>query len=49
LVPILGKRSGYEENFSKRDECAKLGFPWVKCERNVSVSQRFHLLSPDQR
>lgn len=29
LVPILGKRSGYEDGFSKREECEKLGFGWV--------------------
>ena len=28
LVPILGKRSGYEEGFSKEEESSKLGFPW---------------------
>ena len=29
LVPILGKRSGYELDFSKRDECCKRGYPWT--------------------
>ena len=28
LVPVLGKRSGREPGFSKRDECRHLGFPW---------------------
>lgn len=29
LVPVLGKRSGYESGYSKRSECASLGFEWV--------------------
>jgi len=29
LVPILGKRSGYEEGYSKREECGKVGYEWV--------------------
>uniref|UniRef100_A0A7S4WDD1 Flavin reductase like domain-containing protein n=1 Tax=Ditylum brightwellii TaxID=49249 RepID=A0A7S4WDD1_9STRA len=30
LVPILGKRSGYEQNYSKRNECAKMTMKWLK-------------------
>jgi hypothetical protein len=29
VVPLLGKRSGYEKGYSKRLECAKLGIEWV--------------------
>lgn len=29
VVPVLGKRSGYEEGYSKRDECQKLGHGWI--------------------
>ena len=29
LVPVLGKRSGYEERYSKRDGCRRLGFDWI--------------------
>ena len=29
LVPVLGKRSGYEEGYSKYNECLELGFPWT--------------------
>ena len=29
LVPILGKRSGYEDGYDKRDECEGAGFGWV--------------------
>lgn len=29
LVPVLGKRSGYEAGYSKRSESAALGFEWV--------------------
>ena len=28
LVPVLGKHSGREHGFSKREECSSLGFPW---------------------
>lgn len=28
LVPVLGKHSGREPGYSKRDECHQLGFPW---------------------
>jgi len=30
LVPILGKRSGYESGYSKEEACHKAGFPWVE-------------------
>lgn len=29
LVPVLGKRSGYDEGYSKRNACRELGFDWV--------------------
>jgi len=29
LVPLLGKRSGYEEGYYKREECQKVGFTWI--------------------
>jgi hypothetical protein len=29
VVPVLGKRSGYEQGYSKRDECHKLGHTWI--------------------
>jgi Flavin reductase like domain len=42
LVPILGKRSGYEPQYSKRDECSALGFGWLnatlKCEHNLDTT-----------
>lgn len=28
LVPLLGKRSGYEEDYDKEEVCQKAGFPW---------------------
>jgi len=28
LIPILGKRSGYESDYSKEVECEKVGFNW---------------------
>ena len=30
LVSVLGKRSGFEEGYSKRDACRELGFDWVR-------------------
>jgi flavin reductase (DIM6/NTAB) family NADH-FMN oxidoreductase RutF len=30
LVPVLGKRSGYEQDFDKKEECSKLGFNWIR-------------------
>ena len=29
LVPLLGKRSGYEEDFSKRAACADANYSWI--------------------
>lgn len=30
LVPVLGKRSGYEwQNYSKKEACSQLGYGWV--------------------
>ena len=29
LVSILGKHSGHDESYSKQDQCALVGFPWV--------------------
>ena len=29
LVPILGKKTGWERNINKREECATLGYDWV--------------------
>ena len=29
LVPILGKRSGYEQDYDKEEECRKIGFTWM--------------------
>ena len=29
LVPLLGKRSGYEEGYSKREACQEIGLDWV--------------------
>lgn len=29
LVPVLGKQSGYDPAYSKQEECAQRGFPWV--------------------
>ena len=29
LVPVLGKQSGYDTAYSKQEECAQRGFPWV--------------------
>ena len=33
VVPILGKRSGYEEGFSKRDKCEKVGYKWISNDK----------------
>lgn len=30
LVPVLGKRSGYDEGYSKRKACRDLGYDWVR-------------------
>ena len=43
LVPVLGKRSGREPGFSKRDECSKLGFPWC-CSPSRQSNQESLLL-----
>jgi hypothetical protein len=29
LVPTLGKRTGWDRNVNKREECASLGYEWV--------------------
>ena len=29
LVPLLGKRSGYEDGYSKETECEKAGYRWT--------------------
>ena len=39
LVPILGKRSGYEENYSKEVECAKIGYEWTNYMSNIGKGQ----------
>ena len=31
LVPILGKRSGYEKDYDKEFECEKIGYKWTQC------------------
>lgn len=36
LVPVLGKRSGYEQGYSKSKACQSAGVPWVKCEDFVT-------------
>lgn len=40
IVPILGKRSGYEKGFSKQAECSKLGFPWTCHEEDLPNASR---------
>ncbi|KAL7569458.1 hypothetical protein ACA910_009641 [Epithemia clementina (nom. ined.)] len=35
LVPILGKRSGYDLTFSKSQSCAKQGFAWIDVSRST--------------
>jgi flavin reductase (DIM6/NTAB) family NADH-FMN oxidoreductase RutF len=35
LVPVLGKRSGYERSYSKRGESDKLGYPWTRTTVSV--------------
>lgn len=36
LVPILGKRSGYELDYSKELECEKIGFKWGRyCDDKI--------------
>lgn len=37
LVPLLGKRSGYEEGYDKEKECSRAGFPWI----NVQCTKLF--------
>ena len=45
LVPVLGKRSGYEEGYDKSAACAKEGFPWVDASSLVlDASSRMDLL-----
>lgn len=34
VVPILGKRSGYEKDYNKELECRKIGFEWTEIGRN---------------
>lgn len=34
LIPILGKRSGYEDGYYKRQECKGAGFEWVSYDGN---------------
>jgi hypothetical protein len=29
LVPILGKKTSWDTNVNKREECATLGYDWV--------------------
>jgi len=29
LVPTLGKKTGWDRNVNKREECASLGYDWV--------------------
>lgn len=47
LVPVLGKRSGYEMGYSKRDECSKLGFPWTCHKETVTETSGSIELLPD--
>lgn len=35
LVPVLGKRSGYETDFSKADACNLLGFKWFNAGAEI--------------
>lgn len=39
LVPVLGKRSGYEAGYSKRSECRKIGYEWIKSDSDFIVEQ----------
>lgn len=34
LVPMLGKRSGYEDEYDKREECKGAGFEWISYHGN---------------
>lgn len=43
LVPLLGKRSGYEENLNKEVLCRNEGFPWTSAKNFVSDSLTKHL------
>ena len=45
LVPLLGKRSGYEEGYSKEQECRQAGFPWntIHVEGETLFSSRTYL------
>ena len=38
LVPILGKRSGLERDYSKRSECKNLGYSWTQVEEQSNES-----------
>ena len=41
LVPILGKRSGYEEQFSKQDACRDAGMAWMdQHEWDLAINQK---------
>jgi len=41
VVPLLGKRSGYEEGYSKRVACANLGQEWIQCDDTPKGSSCF--------
>lgn len=40
VVPILGKRSGYEEGYSKKDACAAAGHAWTSNEASQDTSEK---------
>jgi Flavin reductase like domain len=44
LVPILGKRSGYESDFFKRDACDALGVAWVPTSIGSDAESTFDIL-----
>ena len=41
VVPLLGKRSGYEEGYSKQTECAKIGHSWIRGSSSEGYSIGF--------
>jgi hypothetical protein len=38
LVPVLGKRSGYEKDFPKKEECRSIGYDWLKGGRGSGTA-----------
>lgn len=40
VVPLLGKRSGYEEGYSKQEACQEAGYEWVSSDSEFLVQHQ---------